>query len=117
MPRCDAGAACATLLATGKCDRYHPRPEVQYAKGGLAEKAASVASAASAPVVAAAPETENEEDEVKCHPKYAVFLSRGARPVDVLGDSGATLNTGNIPDEYLHDLQQNSASMVSAGQS
>ncbi len=58
-------------------------------------------------MVAAAPETENEEDDASRHPnRYAVFLSRGARPVDVLGDSGATLNTGNIPDEYLHDLQQ-----------
>ena len=107
VPRCDAGAACKSLLETGECDRYHPRPEVQYAKGGLAEKGACVKSAASAPVVAAAPETENEDDDVARHPnRYAVFLSRGARPVDVLGDSGATLNTGNIPDEYLHDLHQ-----------
>jgi hypothetical protein len=48
VPRCDAGATCTALLATGKCDRYHPRPEVQYAKGGLAEKGAYVKSAASA---------------------------------------------------------------------
>jgi hypothetical protein len=102
VPRCDAGAACTSLLATGKCEWYHPRPEVQYAKDGLAEKDASTASA---PVVAAAPEAENAATS-QLPAKYAVFLSRGQRPVDVLGDSGATVNTGNIHEKYLHDVAQ-----------
>jgi len=97
------GATCAALLATGKCDRYHPRPEVQYAKGGLAEKAASAASAALAPVVAAAPKAEDET--LSLSSRYAVFLTREqGKPFDVLGDSCAALATGNISDEYLHDV-------------
>jgi hypothetical protein len=103
VPRCDAGATCTALLATGKCDRYHPRPEVQYAKGGLAEKAASVASAALAPVVAAAPKAEDET--LSLSSRYAVFLTREqGKPFDVLGDSCAALATGNISEEYLHDV-------------
>jgi hypothetical protein len=60
---------------------------------------------ASAPVVAAAPEAENAATS-QLPAKYAVFLSRGQRPVDVLGDSGATVNTGNIHEKYLHDVAQ-----------
>ena len=102
VPRCDAGAACKSLLATGQCERRHSRAEVQYAQLGLAEKAA--ASAALAPVVVEAPEAEAEVPSLSS--KYSVFLSREqAKPFDVLGDSCATLTTGNIPVEYLHDLE------------
>jgi hypothetical protein len=55
-------------------------------------------------VVVEAPEAEAEVPGLSSN--YSVFLTRGKeKPFDVLGDSCATLTTGSISEEYLHDLE------------
>ena len=116
VPRCNDGIQCKTLLATGKCALSHSPAEVSCAQQQLAEQAASGAAlgksslgAAALPSVAANTAVDPAVVTNEHPPLYGrpcVMLALKPHELVVVGDSGATKPTGNLPSEYLHDVRE-----------
>ena len=116
VPRCNDGIQCKSLRATGKCALSHSPAEVSCAQQQLAEQAASGAAsgksslgAAALPSVAANTAVDPAVVTNEHPPLYGrpcVMLALKPHELVVVGDSGATKPTGNLPSEYLHDVRE-----------